>query len=82
LPNTSLIVDPEPAFAPVILPVLVPKVHAKVLGALAVKLIFGLAPLHTLAVAELITAGVGFTVTVILVDGPAHEPPVEVGVTI
>lgn len=68
--------------APVILPVIVPIVHAKELGALAVKLIFGPLPLHVIAVDALVTAGVGLTVTVIVYAEPVHPPAVEVGVTI
>jgi hypothetical protein len=62
-------------------PVLVPNVQAKVLPALAVKLKFGLAPLQVLAVVLLVSVGVGFTVTVTLVAGPAQEPVVLVAVT-
>ena len=62
-------------------PVIAPIVQAKVLGADAVKLIFGPVPLHVLAVAALVTAGVGFTVTVIVKADPAHKPVTEVGVT-
>jgi hypothetical protein len=64
------------------LPVLVPNVHAKELGALAVRLMLGLVLLQVLAVLAVVTPGVGFTVTVILVDEPIHEPATEVGVTI
>jgi hypothetical protein len=81
LPNTSLMVEPELAVAPVIPPVLVPSVHAKVLGALAARLMLGLVLLQVLALVELVTAGVGLTVTVILVAEPAQEPVIEVGVT-
>jgi hypothetical protein len=77
-----LIVAPEAADAPVIEPVFVPNVQAKLLAALAVNAMLGLVPLHVLAVFEVVTAGVGFTVTVILVAAPTHEPPVEVDVTI
>ena len=62
-------------------PVIVPIVHEKLLAMLAVKVIFGPVPLQVLAVAALVTAGVGFTVTVIVKAEPAHEPVVEVGVT-
>jgi hypothetical protein len=41
-----LIVDPLPADAPVIPPLTVPIVHAKVLAALAVREIFGPDPLQ------------------------------------
>jgi hypothetical protein len=76
-----LIVEPEPAEAPVIAPVLVPSVHAKLEAAEAVRLMLGPVPLQVLAVVEVVTAGVGFTVTVILVADPTQEPTVEVGVT-
>jgi uncharacterized protein Usg len=80
--STWLIVPPEPADAPVILPTIVPIVQVNVLGALAVNEMFGLVPLHVLAVAKLVTAGFGLTVTVIVYAGPGHDPVVEVGVTI
>ena len=51
------------------------------LAALAVKTIFGLVPLHIVAVDALVTTGVGLTVTVIVKAEPAHAPPVDVGVT-
>ena len=57
-------VVPEPALAPVMPPVMVPVVHAKALGVLAVKVILELVPLQVLAVAAFVTAGTGFTVTV------------------
>jgi hypothetical protein len=63
LVRTSLIVLPEPETAPVILPVIVPIVHEKLLGTLAVRLILGPAPLHTLVVAAFVTVGCGFTAT-------------------
>jgi hypothetical protein len=59
-----LIVPPEDALAPVILPTTVPIVQAKLLGALEVKLIFGPVPLQVDAVVAVVTAGFGFTVTV------------------
>ena len=72
---------PEEALAPVILPVIVPTVQAKLLGVLDVRAIPVPAPLHEMAVAPLVTEGVGLTVTVIVNVGPAHEPVVEVGIT-
>jgi hypothetical protein len=66
LVSVWLIVPPEPALAPVIPPVTVPIVHAKLLGALAVNVIFGPVPLQIEVVAALVTAGLGFTVTVIV----------------
>jgi hypothetical protein len=56
-------------------------VQLKVLAALAVRLILGPVPLQVLAVLAVVTAGVGFTVTVIVKGLPAQEPAVEVGVT-
>jgi hypothetical protein len=76
-----LIVVPEPAEAPVIFPVIVPIVQAKLLGAVAVRTILGAVALQILAVAELLTTGVGFTVTVIVKAAPEQDPEVEVGVT-
>jgi hypothetical protein len=59
-------VDPELAVAPVIPPVIAPIVHAKLLGVEAVKTMFGPVTLQVLAVGELVTIGVGLTVTVIM----------------
>ena len=59
LVSTWFITDPELAVAPVILPVIVPTVHAKLLGVDPVRLIFGPVPLHVLAVAGVVTSGVG-----------------------
>ena len=61
-----MIVPPVLALAPVMLPVIVPIVHANVLVKLEVKEILGPVPLHVPAVAELVTAGAGLTVTVIV----------------
>lgn len=52
-------VEPEPALAPEMLPVMVPTVHVNVLGVLVVKAIFGLVPLQILNVAALVTNGFG-----------------------
>jgi hypothetical protein len=57
---------PLPAVAPVIPPVTVPIVHANVLGAVAVSEMFGPVPLQIAEVAAFVTAGAGFTVTVIV----------------
>jgi hypothetical protein len=81
-PKTWLIVEPELADAPVMPPVLVPNVHAKVLAVLAVRPRLGLVLLQVLAVVVLVTAGVGLTVTIISVAVPTQEPVTEVGVTI
>ncbi len=74
-------VAPELAIAPVMLPVIVPIVQAKLLGVPDVNEIFGLVPLQILFVAALVTVGIGLTVTVIVKAVPEHEPVVEVGVT-
>ncbi len=50
---------PDPALAPVMPPVMVPTVHVKVDGALAVSAMFGLVPLHIVEVFAVVTAGVG-----------------------
>ena len=76
-----MIREPLPAEAPVIDPVLVPMVHAKVLGAEAVRLILGPVALQIAAAAALVIAGLGLTVTVILNGAPTQEPAVAVGVT-
>jgi len=73
---------PELALAPVILPVIVPSVHAKLLAALDVKDIFGPVPLQMLAALVFVTDGIGFTVTIIVEDEPTHDPIVDVGVII
>ena len=77
-----MIDEPVPADAPVMAPVLVPRVQAKELEAEAVRLILGLVPLHVLAVLAVVLPGIGLTVTVILVAEPRQEPTVEVGVTL
>jgi hypothetical protein len=77
-----LIVLPDPAKAPLILPVIVPIVHVNVLAALAVKAIAGLVPLHVAAVLAVVTTGLGFTVTVIVYAAPGQLPVVDVGTTI
>jgi hypothetical protein len=60
------IVDPLPALAPVILPVIVPTVQVNVLGADAVNAIFVAVALQIVAVFAVVTTGVGLTVTVIV----------------
>ena len=76
-------VAPLPALAPVIPPVLVPRVHANVLAALEVKPILLAVALQILdAFTALVTAGVGLTVTVKLVALPTQLPTVEVGITL
>jgi hypothetical protein len=61
-----LMVLPVPALAPVIPPLIVPIVHANVLGALEVSAIFGLVALHIDNTDPFVTAGVGLTVIVIV----------------
>jgi hypothetical protein len=72
---------PVPALAPVIPPVIVPMVHANVLGALDVSAMLGLPPLQIDNVAALVTAGVGLTVTEIA-EAEFTQPAREVGVII
>ena len=77
------IVDPLPAVAPVMPPVIVPTVHVNVLLAVAVNAIFVAVPLHTVAVLAVVTTGVGLTVTVIVYGAPGQAGvAVEVGTTI
>lgn len=53
----------------------------KELAALDVKEMFGLIPLQAFTLAVFVTTGIGLTVIVTVVEEPAHEPPVDVGVT-
>ena len=76
-----MIVLPDDAEAPPIVPVLVPNVQAKELDALAARPMPGLAPLQVIAVEAVVTAGTGFTLTVKSVAEPIQLPVVEVGVT-
>ena len=78
-----MIVEPAPALAPVMPPVIVPIVQVNVLtpGVLAVNAIFVAVPLHIVAVAGVVTTGAGLTVTVI-VNGAPVQPNADVGVTI
>ena len=77
-----LIVEPDEALAPVRDPVFVPRVHAKLLAADDVRLMLGPVPLQIVALADPVYSGVGFTVTVMAVFGPAHDPATEVGITL
>ncbi len=72
-----MIVPPELALAPVIFPVIVPIVQLNVLGVLEVRLMLVPTPLQVEAVVELVTKGVGFTVTV-MVNNPMQEFDCEV----
>lgn len=62
--SVCAIVEPDPGVAPVILPVMVPIVHVKVLGAVAASAMFVGVPLQIAAVLAVVTTGRGFTVTV------------------
>jgi hypothetical protein len=62
-------------------PVIVPTVQSKVLGALAVNVMFGPVPLQIAAVAVFVTTGLGFTVIVIVYGAPTQLPVTDVGVT-
>lgn len=74
---------PDPALAPVMLPVIVPIVQLNVLVAVAASAIFVAVPLQMVAVFAVVTAGLGFTVTVIVYGAPGHAgDAVDVGVTI
>jgi hypothetical protein len=64
LVSVWLIVEPDPALAPVMLPVIVPMVHANVLGALGVKAIFVAVPVQMDLVFGVVIPGSGFTVTI------------------
>lgn len=65
------------------LPVIVPTVQEKVLGAVAASAMFVAVPLQMAAVLAVVTTGVGFTVTVIVYGAPEHAGvAVDVGITI
>jgi hypothetical protein len=66
LVSTWLIVEPDPALAPDILPFTVPTVHVNVDGVVEVNAIAGFVPLHEVIFEGVVTAGFGFTVTVIV----------------
>ena len=76
-----MIVEPDPALAPVMPPVFVPMDQLNVLAVEAVSDILGLVPLQVEAVIAFVTAGIGCTVTVMVYGEPAHEPVTAVGVT-
>ena len=63
LTSDWLIVVPAPGEAPVTEPVIVPIVHVKVHGTVAVRLMLVLVPVHTFAEEGEVTTGVGWTVT-------------------
>lgn len=80
--NICAIVEPDPALAPVMPPVIVPMVHANVLGVLAVNAMLVAVALHIVAVFAVVTTGVGFTVTVMVYGVPGQAGvAVDVGVT-
>jgi hypothetical protein len=66
LVNVCAIVAPLPAVAPVIAPVMVPIVQVNVLAAVAVKPMLVAVALQIVATLEVVTTGVGLTVTVIV----------------
>lgn len=83
LESVCAIVAPDPAVAPVMPPVTVPIAHVNVLAAVAVNAILVVPPLQIAAVFAVVTAGVGFTVTVIVYGAPGHDGvAVDAGVTI
>jgi hypothetical protein len=77
-----VITFPDPAAAPVIPPVMVPKVHENVLGTVATNDKFASAPLQIIAEGGFTIAGSGLTVTVMVYGVPGQAvPAVDVGVT-
>jgi hypothetical protein len=81
LVSVCAIVDPLPAVAPVIPPLIVPIVHVNVDAALAVKGMFVAVALQIEYAAGFVTAGVGLTV-IVIVYGVPTQPKLEVGVII
>ena len=63
-------------------PVTLPVVHAKELGAVALRAIFGLRPLQSVCAFDVDMEGMGLTVIVTGVDAPTQEPVVVVGITL
>ena len=73
------IVDPLDTVAPVNPPVIVPMVQLKVAPAtLLLSAILVVAPLQMVVELDVVTFGVGLTVTTMLVGIPGHELAVEV----
>lgn len=66
LVSVCAMVEPDPAEAPVILPVIAPIVQLKLLAAVATSAMFVVPPLQMAAVLAVVTTGVGFTVTVMV----------------
>jgi hypothetical protein len=72
-------VEPLEAVAPVIPPVIVPMVQSNVAPeTLLTKAIFVVDPLHIVVGLDVVTFGVGLTVTTMLVGLPEHELAVAV----
>jgi hypothetical protein len=74
-----LIVEPELVLDPEILPEPATAVQLNELEELAVSEIFVLSPLHMVLVVEVVTTGIGLTVTVMEVGFPTQ--PDAIGVT-
>jgi hypothetical protein len=66
LVSVWLMIFPEPAVAPVIPPLIAPIVHVNVLEEVDDNAMFGDVPLQMVALLAVVTAGVGFTVTVMV----------------
>lgn len=73
---------PEPPEAPLMEPVIVPKVHEYELAMLEVNVTPVPVPLQIVSELLFVIAGAGLTVTVMVVLLPTHEPVLEVGTTI
>lgn len=63
------------------LPLMVPTVQEKALGAEESKEILVLVPLHIVAVLAVVTVGAGLTVTLIVEAVPEHTLAIDIGVT-
>lgn len=81
LMSVCAILLPEPEVAPVTPPPTLPIAHVKVAGAEAVSAIFVAVLLQIAKELAVVTAGVGFTVTVMIFAGPWHPPAIDVGTT-
>jgi len=73
--------DPDPEVAPVMPPVIAPKVQEKVEGIFDVRLKFVDVPVQIVSALLLVTKGFGCTVTVIVKGLPGQDPAIDVGVT-
>ena len=76
----NVLVVCDETLSPVVFTLLV-AFHKYVEATLLVKGMFTAVPLQTVAAAELVIAGIGFTVAVIVCTVPAQPPNVAVGVT-